>query len=325
MFSKLQETGLPVQPSNPCTLNGKTVVLLDRFNTGVTVGIVDRKPDAGPAFPLTVEQRDAGVDESNLKGQSALLRDSMSRGTVLLMKEEAGFYNMNNKPPKIEESEVPSFYTKAGPQADQALLNPAQRRAIMKFDSERVEATHYVKKAVEYRAKTRKIVCGPQYKRGILGIDSNENLNSDIYGEQAQRIYEGQQRSEQHHQARMHELARRTGSMHVQGNILIPESLSDDVKCRALFQTKGGPGGKSIEAIKEDLFPSFEPPKFNNRRAQNLRDRDLAGKNQDFIFHREVTLWPSLAPNKQHDRMLHPSQTSLESVRNLQGAGKNAW
>jgi hypothetical protein len=269
---------------------------------------------------------DAKVDESKLRAESALLRESMSSGNVLLMKEEAGFCNMKNKPPRIEGSEVPSFYTKAGPQADQVLLNPAQRRAIMNFDAQRMEATQYVKKAMESRAKTRKIVCGPQYKRGILGVDSNENLESDIYGEQARRIFEARERSEQHHLARMAHLAHKTGSMHLQGNILVPESLSDDVKTRSMFQSKCAAGEvKSMEAIKADLFPTFEPPKFNARRAQNLRDRDLAGKNQDFIFHREVTVWPSLVSHQEHDRMLHPSQTSLESVRNLQGAGKNVW
>lgn len=316
-FSRLQETGLPVQPSNPCTLAGSRVIPLEKFPIGLTIGTVDHSREK-PTIPLTAEQRDVLMAENNLSASVPFGRDPSKH---VLMVSECGFSNMQNKPPVLVETPLPSFYTQAGPQGDQALMTPAQRREMMEFDAKHLKGYKYVKHAIADRVHTKKIMAGPQFHRGIVGVDANDNVESEIYGPHAQKTEAEMRKQIDHLNARRDVLAHRIGSIEVNGNIVVPESVSGHVPVNSMFQSKGARGGLTLDQTKANLFPKPLPASSNAvLRAQHLRDEDIAGRSYNFINHTKITEWPSQAPQRLDQRMLHPSQTALEGRRNMQGS-----
>jgi hypothetical protein len=317
-FSKLQETGLPVQPSNPCTLCGSAVVLLERYSSGMPLGTADTSKKV--PIPLTVDQADVGMVGDNLNGDLPAFKRAVEQGKIILMQSDSGFRNMQNKPPDFAEVSIPSFYDQAGPQGDQKLLTPAQRRQMMILDAQKLHAAHYIQRATAARDKTKKIITGPQYHRGIVGVDTSDNVNSEVYGEHAREMEEKQQRLLEKHIARADNIAQRTSTMVYRGNIIDPESIPESVKVSTIFQSKASRNPHTFEQTKEHIFGSSEHKEFNVGRAQKLRDEDIAGRNYNFVTHTEIRDWPSSAPQRIDHRMVHPSQTALENVRNLQGS-----
>lgn len=319
-FSKLQETGLPVQPSNPCTLCGKAVVPLERFFPGMPLATVDTSKKV--TIPLTVNQRDINMIEDNLSGSVPDLAEAASQGKVLVMKADSGFKNMLNRGPEFQETKIPSFYEKAGPNGDQMLLNPAQRREMMKYDTEALKGYKYVKEAVAGRVKTKKIMNGPQYHRGVVGVDSCDNVDSEIYGDYAKKFYAEENSVTRAREARKEHLGAMQSSVKYNGNYLDPDSMPDTVKTNNIFQSKAAKLQNTFETTKNNIMTGGLPKKdnFDPVRAQRLRDQDICGKNFNIVTGSEITQWPSRAPPRNDNRMLHPSQTALESVRNTQGS-----
>ena len=59
----------------------------------------------------------------------------------------------------------------------------------MEFEKKEKEAKELFRKAYGERERTKKQLTGMQFHRGVLMYDSNDNMNSEIYGEKAIQEY----------------------------------------------------------------------------------------------------------------------------------------
>jgi hypothetical protein len=319
-FSRLQHAQeVAVQSNRPCTLSGSAVILLEQPE-GMTVFNVKPSNNGSVSIPLTLEQREVGMDSSNFSAKIPLKELAESSNKIVVMDKLSCYRNMAMEEPQLRALPAPKFYHEAGPQMDQVILNPAQRREILAFEKKKSEADHHMKKAVTDRNKTRASMLNPQHNRGVLMVDTSDNINSEIYHQVAAENLVKKQAREEAFQKKQSYLSSKVSSMTTNGNILVPETVNSNVAVNKPFQTKGGSyHGMSFDETQERLFTRQSKP-VDPERTQVIRDRDLGGRNYNLITGAAITTCPSKVEPKQ-DRILgHPSQASLEGFRNLQGA-----
>jgi hypothetical protein len=234
------------------------------------------------------------------------------------------FENMQLRAPKFVPIEEPSYYKDCGPQLDQKLLTPFQRREILEFEKKKYAADAYIRQAISDRSKLKDKLIGPEYKRGVIGYDNATNPESEIYGAKAKAYIDKVEEQNKIQANRTKYIAQKTSSMEYSGNILNPDLMSDNVKTQKYYQNKGG----SIHAFTFEetyyrvLESNKEVVKHNPSRTQYLRNQDLNGKNYNIVSHVPIESWPSNSSERVNHRMMHPSQTSLHGVRNMQGSLK---
>ena len=317
-FSRMQATEMPVQPTRPVTLSGGAVIQLDHTPGAFLNPTLPGKTQS--QIPLTCDQRDLKMT-GDLSGKIPLCRDAFSSNKVVVVDERPKFSNMEMQPPSFRAEPLPEYIIAAGPQADQCLLNPAQRRGILEFEMRKRAADDIIRTATAAREKTRKQMSGLQFQRGILMVDSSHNEESEIYGESAKKTHADKQYKSQIHLERRSTLSKNTSSMATNGNILVPESVAPRVKTTSFYQSKGGSAHAfSFEETHNRLFCRQERAP-NGTRTQRIRDAELGGKQFNIVNHTTIEHWPSRHYERLEDKnMTHPSQTSLEGTRNLQGS-----
>ena len=322
VFSRLQAEQLPVQTTRPCTLSGARIIELDPVNSGMEVligskRISDKTTPASTKLPLTSHQVDIGMIGDDLQGNVPLASIANQTGQKVIMKQNYSFKNYSIRPPNFVAEELPSFYHEAGPQGDQKLLNPTQRRKMMEIDAQSRLANAHLGQAINERTKLRTSLVGPSHHRGVLMVDSSDNINSEIYGNKAQEIQNKSNKIQQFHETRQENLQRCNGSLSKDFNNLVPE----DKKQEKLFQNKKTIG--STLSFEETFHRVFEkeqlkPPR--PERTQHLRDQDLLGKNYNIITNTSIIYGKSSIEEKKDKVLSHPSQQSLNYNRNLQGS-----
>lgn len=317
-FSRLQATYLPYQYAKPLTLSGPAVVLLEHTPGLSAINVT--QPTTHGAIPLTVEQRDAGM-KTDLTAEIPQVSSIKQSGKVVLVDKNQAFKNQGMAPPQLVGQDVPQYMKEAGPQCDKRLLNPRQRREIMEFEKKQKEADVVVREAVAARMKTRKQLEGPQFHRGVLMCDSNDNMHSEIYGEKALKEAADREYKAQLHLERKSQLAKKQSSIVVNGNILQPDSLGPRVKNEKYYQTKGDDyHALSFDETYNRLFCRMKNAS-SGERTQNLRDIETSGKPYSITHHTQIENWPPRSFDRETSRaMKHPSQESLEGSRNLQGS-----
>merc|ERR1711991_823507 len=245
----------------------------------------------------------------------------MQKGQVM-QTAPLSFQKMQMVAPTFEPLPEPSYYKECGPQLDQKLLTPFQRREISEYEKKKNAAHVYIRKALSDRSKTRKILLGVDYQRGVVGYDNAINPESEIYGEGAKDYLQAKSKKSVVNDMRRGYLGQKTSAMGHSGNILNPDLMSSNVRTEKPYQHKGG----DIHAPTFDetyfrvLESNKEVKKVNLGRTQFLRDQDLNGKNYNIITHTDIVQWPSKVNERVHRTMTHPSQTSLEGPRNMQGS-----
>jgi hypothetical protein len=320
-FTRLGQTIVPYQKSAPIVLSGASVVPLEE-NTGFSAINVKHPDHQKASIPLTLEQQDAQMTK-DLSGTVALREEVRSSGNsrkTIVMTEQPGFANMNLKNPSLVALEKPEFMVAAGPNADQRLLNPAQRREFHRIDQQEKDAAKLLKKAELQRRHTKEIMGGPFYKRGVLMVDSSDNIHSEVYGARATEELADKEYMRQIHLERMSRLANKTASMQIYGNILVPDTLGPRVKIQRSFQSKGGDyHGLSFDETHNRIFCRLQGSTGSNR-TQLLRDIETSGKDYNITQHTLIEHWPPRHFERQVERSMgHPSQQALEGQRNLQG------
>lgn len=320
-FSRLEQHLVPFQKSAPIVLSGSAVVPLEE-NTGFSAINVKHPEYQKSAVPLTLEQRDAQMKQ-DLSGTIPLREEVRSSGNsrkTLVVTESSGFANMTVKNPSLAAIEKPEYMIAAGKNADQRLLNPAQRREFNRIEKQEQEAARLVKRAEMQRKHTKEIMAGPFYKRGVLMVDSSDNINSEVYGPRATEEMADREYMRQIHLERMSRLANKTASMQIYGNILVPDTLGPRVKIQKSFQSKGGDyHALSYDETHNRIFCRLQGAAGSNR-TQMLRDIESSGKDYNITQHTLIEHWPPRHFERQVDRnMGHPSQQTLEGQRNLQG------
>ena len=236
------------------------------------------------------------------------------------------FRNMEMRSPRFNTVPVPSFIKEVGPQCDQKLMTPAQRREVLDFEIRTRAAHEYMRKAATDRTKTRKQIGGISFHRGVLGYDSTNNEESEVYGARARELHRVMEKMDSFHEKRAEYMRRAHGnSMY---NTLHPnqgsgqEGAGGERVLDKTFQSKHRQEtfDLSFQGTYNSLFGSQEQG-VQPLRTQHLRDQDLSGKNYNMIQHTRIEHWPSNPVQRLENRGLaHPSQTSLEGPRNLQGA-----
>ncbi len=318
-FSRLQTTEMPLQSIRPITLSGAAVVALETQTDGLRVLNGYQPPKVLAPIPLTVEQQDVGM-KIDLSCKVEMDEKAKSNNKVVLQDANPSFQFFGNRGPKFREDDIPNYLIEAGPQCDQRLLNPKQRRAISEFEKKKFAADLNIKEAQMSRGKTRKQVSGLMFHRGILAVDSATNTTSEIYGSKAQTYSDGQSKKSTFIDRRRERLGEMRSSMEYQGNILNPASVHDK-PIRKSYQSKAREHTQfTVEESHERLFPPRAEKKLNVTRIQYLRDQDLSGKNFNIVSHTKIEHWPSNCDERTNKRLTHPSQTSFSEVVNRQGS-----
>mmetsp|Transcript_7849 Transcript_7849/g.13001 ORF Transcript_7849/g.13001 Transcript_7849/m.13001 type:complete len:375 (+) Transcript_7849:131-1255(+) len=318
-FSRLQATYLPYQAVKPMTLSGPAVVLLEDTNGFNAINV--KQPDKEISkIPLTTEQRDIGMNE-NLSGDIPFVADTISHGKVSLVKAPQTFKNQGLAPPVLTSDDVPEFLSQAGPNCDQKLLNPGQRRAIQEFERKKKEADVLIRSAKSDRMKTKKQMSGLQFHRGALMVDSSDNLDSEVYGARAVHLAAEREYKKQIHLERTSSLARQQSAMHINGNILVPDSVAPRVKVEKHYQSKGGDyHALSFDETHNRIFCRLQGAS-NGMRSQMLRDVETSGKPYNITNHTMIEHWPPRSFDREvRMDLTHPSQAALETQRHLQGS-----
>jgi len=317
-FSRLQATEMPAQPCKPITMSGAAVIELE-YNTGFDALNVKQHPRGESKIPLTVEQRDVGM-RTDLSGTVPIATEARASNQVVVVDESLGFRNNQLAPPKLVQVNPPHYMEGAGPQCDQKLLNPKQRREIMEYEKRQYEANHILNAAVAARTKTRNQITGTQYHRGVLMVDSSDNMNSEVYGDRARQDAADKEYKAQIQLERMSRLANKRSSMHTNGNFLVPDTVGPRVKTEKNFQSKGGDyHALSFDETYNRLFCRLQGA-ANADRTQRLRDVESSGKEYNITHHTLVEHWPPKNFERDYNKVLgHPSQVSLEMQRSLQG------
>jgi len=319
-FSRTDIKGeVPLQRSGPVALEGATVLPLDDSKSLEMLNVRQEAKQL-TTIPLTREQRDLSMS-SDLKGRVPVHVAATHTNRVVIAGQLPGFRNLHPTPPVYEAIEVPTFMAEAGPQADQRLLNPTQRRQIMEFDKKLVTANLDIKHAKAVREKTRKQLASVQYNRGVLMVDSAENEESEIYGQLAHERRVAAEQKELIHLERRANLAQRTSSITTHGNIVVPDTVTDRVVTAPEYQRKGGDNhALTFEETYNRVFVRRLGNPIRAERTQNLRNNDLSGKSYNMINHTVIEHWPSQTIDRLEDKGLqHPSQAALHTTRLLQG------
>lgn len=317
-FSRLEATDMPVQHTKPVTMAGKQVILLEKYgNPEIFCGT---NVKAAVPIPLTQKQKDLGM-LPDLSGTVPIFDQARMEGKEVIIVEPQGFRNMKSSAAEFIIADIPKALKAAGPQCDQKLLTPQQRREILDFEKRVRDANMYIGDAMMVRETLRNQVGTLAFQRGVVGIDSNANEDSEIYGAQARAKREAIENSLRFKEARRAQLCVNTSSS-------IVSSKGSGARTGAeekVGQSKGGTHrAPTFEQTHNNLFAQ-NIKTIDEDRRQLIRDRDLDGRPYNLITH---TMHEHMPPRqgqnpveRRENKFLdHPSQTSLEGPRNFQGS-----
>lgn len=316
-FSRLGEQAIPVQTGRPCTLVGKRVIELEESGGMQMLNVIEQPRSRNP-LPLSALQKDAGMAGHDINGDIPFHREAVKDGKMVLMDKNYGFNNYSVCPPKFSTEEMPDYYQQAGQNGDQKLLNPTQRRNMMNFDCQTRDAKKQLQAATNEREKLRASIAGPNYHRGVLMCDSNDNVNSEIYADRARKLQEQDNRRSMAHTKRTDNLLHKGGTMGRSGGDW-GNLLPDDGTSGMGFQSKARVAeNSSLGDTRSRLFSGNDVKPRNEARAQNLRDMDLLGKNYNIVSGTMIEHGQSRIAERTNKSLAHPSQNSLGG-RNMQG------
>jgi len=178
-----QAVEVAMQTTRPCTLLGKAVVLLENPE-GMTVYNVQGISKTKSSIPLTLEQRELGMVDNNLSATIPLVELAKKENKVILL-ENSEYRNFQLRGPTFKLETAPEFLPPPGFECSDKRLNPAQQRLAQDFNRKKALADRYVQEAVAHRLRTKDIMGGPRHHRGVLMVDSADNINSEVYGDKA--------------------------------------------------------------------------------------------------------------------------------------------
>lgn len=319
---KVEQKEVATQHTRPICLLGSQVILMEKNSDGLAGICVNQEEKTIASLPLTVEQETIGMKPSLDRISIPLSENAVKENKKIIETVPLTFEKMQLVPPTFTSVKEPSYFKECGPQLDQKLLTPAQRREILEFEKKKFAADSYMRQAVSDRSKLKKNLVGVDFKRGVVGYDNGTNPESEIYGEKAKQYIEAKNQRQIIADSRRDYLGEKKSNMGHSGNILNPDLMSSNVKTEKFYQNKGG----KIHALtfQETYYRVLESNKEIRKnsleRTQQLRDQDLSGKNYNIVTHTAIEHWPSKVNTKEDKRLLHPSQASLDGPRNLQGS-----
>eukprot|EP01036_Dinobryon_divergens_P045723 gene45723-61119_t len=179
-FSRLEHAvEVSVQTTRPITLSGAAVISLENPE-GMSIYNVKRNDKHGANIPLTLEQRELGMIQDKLSAEIPQ-RNQLAENQVLIMDKGPTFRNMVLHGPTFKVETIPDYYVHHTAKEDKKNLTPAEKKHVMDFEQQKRAADRHIQKAVLDRQHTKAIMAGPMHHRGVLGVDTSDNPNSEIY------------------------------------------------------------------------------------------------------------------------------------------------
>lgn len=290
--SRLRQTLVPQQNCKPIVLSGAAVVCLENNEGFDAINVKMDGVKAKGAIPLTQEQTDLGM-RPDLSGYIPVADGSYGTSQIPIVETNKSFKNYYVNSPAVITMEKPAYMTQAGPQCDEKLLNPRQRRNILEFEKKEKEAKVLIDKAKNDREKVKNQLNGVQFHRGVLMVDSSSNLESEVYGDRAKMNLANQEYKNQIVLERKSRLASKQCAIALNGNLIVPESVAPRVKVNSTYQGKGGDyHALSFDETHNRLFCRMQAVN-NDVRTQRLRNLDLNGKEYSITQHTAIEHWPS--------------------------------
>jgi hypothetical protein len=247
------------------------------------------KPTKAVTVPLTLEQSDLGM-ESSLLGIIPM-SDSVGKEDLSVFLAQTGNLCLANlqKPP-FKVVQLPSYIIEAGPQCDQKLLTPLQRREYMTFEKKKLDANLAIKRSKALRMKTRdNISSGKSFRENSISDSGDTNTYGFTVAENHEinrtlRLYSD----------RKNYLAQKSSATSINGDFILPNTIPQSVPLTTDIRRKGGSNNlSSFDDTFKRLFVAKENKSSSSERAQGIRDRDLYGKEYNHISHSEIEHWPS--------------------------------
>jgi len=313
-FARFDESQTMATITRPNGMAGPRVIELEGHGVD---GIFGHNP-VGRPIPRTDEQKIV-----QFTGQASHVADVVrdpSRPEGAILVEDAHFRGTKGiTMPVAKAVVVPEVVKRAGPQADQALLTPAERRELMEFEKQRRVGERLQKKAEADKRRLVQLMLA-RHPQGVLHVDSLSNPNSEVYGERCQEQIAQQMKEEYRKEMRRQELKKiseaneRIGYNPFQHN----EDWEDPQnKMHQFLQTKAG---RTSQFDTHDRIFGQTTPSLNPKRTENIRNQDLGGKQYNLVTGTQIVHGQPTVPERIHNGMAHPSQQRCERGRNEQGA-----
>ena len=239
--------------------------------------------------PLTLEQSDLGM-ECSLLGTIPLSDSVVNEDHSIFLAQAGSLCLANLQKPTFKVVQLPSYIIEAGPQCDQKLLTPLQRREYMTFEKRKLDANLAIKRSKAFRMKSRdNITTGKCFRENSIS-DSGE---FNTYGYTAAENHEIK-RTLRLHSDRKDHLAQKSSATSINGDFILPNSIPKSVPLISDILRKGGSNNlSSFDDTFKRLFVAKENKSSSSERTQAIRDRDLHGKEYNHISHSEIEHWPS--------------------------------
>jgi hypothetical protein len=259
--------------------------------------------------------------ESSLLG-TVPMSDSVGKEVHSVFLAQTGNLCLANlQKPTFKVVQLPSYIIEAGPQCDQKLLTPLQRREYMTFEKRKLDANLAIKRSKAFRMKSRdNISTGKSFRENSIS-DSEE---SNTYGFTAAENHE-RNRTLRLHSDRKNYLAQKSSATSINGDFILPNTIPKSVPLTTDIQRKGGSNNNlsSFDDTFKRLFVAEENKSASTERTQGIRDRDLYGKDYNHISHSEIEHWPS----RKIERMVYanPQGSAQCNVATLLGNSRSNY
>ena len=269
------------------------------------------EPTKAVTVPLTLEQSDLGM-ESSLFG-AIPMSDSVGKEDHSVFLAQTGNLCLANlQKHTFEVVRLPSYIIEAGPQCDQKLLTPLQRREYMTFEKRKLDANLAIKRSKAFRTKSRdNISTGKNFRENSISDFDDTNTHGFTAAENHEI-----KRTLRLHSDRKDYLAQKSSATSINGDFILPNTIPQSVPLITDIQKKGGSNNlSSFDDTFKRLFVAKEKKSSSTERTQGIRDRDLYGKEYNHISHSKIEHWPS----RKIERMVyaHPQESVQCDVATL--------
>mmetsp|Transcript_4679 Transcript_4679/g.6428 ORF Transcript_4679/g.6428 Transcript_4679/m.6428 type:complete len:376 (+) Transcript_4679:129-1256(+) len=314
-FARFDETNnMPHLGTKPNGMAGPRVIELEGHGMD---GIFGHNP-RGRTIPRTLEQEVVNHAGKGVSTQQ-IVQDPNEKAGVVVADSPRFLGTKGVHVPAARALEVPEIVGRAGPQADQVLLTPAERRELLEYEKMRRKGLKLVKKAEGDERRMVQLMRA-RHPQGVLAVDSASNPNSEVYKEKYLKERSMEDRRQRHCENRRQNLktlakaSERIGYDPFSHNEQWEDTRNQTHK---FLQTKQG---RPVPLDTHDRVFGQVAPTLNPARTQNIRNQDLGGKAYNIVSGEKIMHAPATISERVNKTLSHPSQHRLERGRNEQGA-----
>ncbi|CAM9446563.1 unnamed protein product [Scytosiphon promiscuus] len=173
-FARFDEHGTLTSGKKPVGSAGPRVIELEGHSPG---GIFGRPATVPGRIQWTVEQETSRV----LAPDNPFRQAAADKGGVVV--DRPYFDSALAVVPKVQAVRPPTCLPRAGPQGDQFLLVPEERREINEYET-KMQAAERVGRKARHQKTRLDFIMRHRYPEGSIGVDSPSNPDSEVHAEQ---------------------------------------------------------------------------------------------------------------------------------------------